>query len=195
MDSLLENILSLLENDPRPTGEFARAIGIPPSSVSDWRAKKSRSYTKYLPKIANYFSVSIDMLFNGYASAYSEDTLQPCKLPIISHIPQFGAPVTADNITGFDFAHLRFPNEYFFFRPHNAEDTLYTIHRQNYADDGDTVLIRGEDAPLICSYNTHSENVILTPNNTDAPPMCFTEGQSREIIIGAVTEIRKKLKF
>ncbi len=194
MEALLENILSLLKKDGRPTGDFTRALGLPASAVSDWRAKKSRSYTKYLPLIANYFGITVDMLINGYAEIYTACTDSPGKLPIVSRIPESGAPVTADNIEGFDFACLRFSHEYFFFRPRDEENTLYLIHRQNYADDGDTVLIRSNGTSLICAYNTHASNIIYTPNNSEIPPMCFSEALSRQITVGTVTEIRKKIK-
>ena len=35
-------------------------LGLTAQAVTDWRAGRSKSYTKYLPQIAAYFGVSIE---------------------------------------------------------------------------------------------------------------------------------------
>lgn len=194
MDKTLETILYLIDTDERPQVNLAQYLNIPKSSISDWRSGKSCSYRKFIAQIALYYAVSADALIFGYAKNYTEYSPEftPGKIPVISRLFDSGPAVTADNLLSFDFACYRFTNEFFGFL---CEDSrcLYVIHRQNYADDGETVLIR-KNGGIICTYSTHAENVILTPVNDPSSPMCFSEDYAREMIVGAVTEIRRKLK-
>lgn len=193
MDKTLETLLALIDSDPRPQASLSEHLGIPPSSVSDWRSQKSRSYMKYLRGIADHFSVSVDMLVNGYAREYlaTSSTTPPGKFPVIRSLNESAPLISADNIVGFEYACYRFINEFFGFES-ECTNELYVIHRQNYADDGDVILIR-QNGGTVCNYSTHGENVILTPVDDPSSPMCFSQEEVRDVTVGAVTEIRRKL--
>ena len=188
MDKILQKVLEYLKKDSRKQGEFLDYLGLSSSAVSDWKSGKSSSYLKYLPLIADYFSVTVDMMINGYGDSFT-DAPAPSKIPVIKMLPDDGPCVNADNIEGYDCAFVRFSNEYFFF---NDEQALYLIHRQNYADDGDSVLVR-HNGGFIGAYRTSGELVVFVPDGK-GEILPVSEDRASKFISGVVTEIRRKLK-
>ena len=61
MDTL-HKILQLLEKSNVSDSEFAKVLKIYPSAISEWKKGKTKSYLKYIDKIADYFGVSTDYL-------------------------------------------------------------------------------------------------------------------------------------
>ena len=62
MDVMLQRVLELVGEHHGSGQDLVRAIGCRKNAVTDWRAGRSKSYTKYAPQIADYFSVSLDWL-------------------------------------------------------------------------------------------------------------------------------------
>lgn len=58
---------------------FAAAIGVSPKTVSVWRTGRGKSYTKYLPQIAEALYTSVEYLLTGKQSSppSEEDGLPP----------------------------------------------------------------------------------------------------------------------
>lgn len=73
MDILLQNILKAKDFKGITDRRFVIDLEIPSSSVSEWKSGKSKSYTRYLPKIADYLEVSVDTLLGNEKSSSSED--------------------------------------------------------------------------------------------------------------------------
>ncbi|MDP4117651.1 MAG: helix-turn-helix transcriptional regulator [Bacillota bacterium] len=61
MDTI-DRIFDLLDKSGVEQKEFAEAIGTTPNKVSEWKARKTKSYNKYLHKIASFFNVDINYL-------------------------------------------------------------------------------------------------------------------------------------
>ena len=57
-----EHIKELMSSEKRTQTEFATAIGVGQSSVSDWLNSKSEPSVENLWKICDYFDISIDYL-------------------------------------------------------------------------------------------------------------------------------------
>ena len=55
-------ILNLMQKNNCDNLTLANALGLNRQVVTDWKAKRSKSYNKYLPQIADYFGVSVDYL-------------------------------------------------------------------------------------------------------------------------------------
>lgn len=62
MDILLSRTLDLISNKHGASKELANFLGIHPSVITDWKAERNKSYTKYAPQIAEYYGVSLDWL-------------------------------------------------------------------------------------------------------------------------------------
>lgn len=72
----LDKIIELLAAQNRQQKELTDYLGVEKSTFSAWKNGKSASYKKYLPEIANFFSITVDELVgnavdrNGLDEAY-----------------------------------------------------------------------------------------------------------------------------
>lgn len=57
-----DRIQKLLSDRNIEQQEFANAIGVRKQAISEWKKGVTKSYTKYIDKIADYFNVSTDYL-------------------------------------------------------------------------------------------------------------------------------------
>lgn len=62
---ILNRIIELLNSNNRQQKELTDYLGVDKSIFSAWKSGKSNSYKKYLPEIAEFFSISVDKLVNG----------------------------------------------------------------------------------------------------------------------------------
>ena len=58
----LDKILSLLSEKGIQQKTFAENIGVTKHTITDWKNGRSKSYMKYIDKIADFFDVSADYL-------------------------------------------------------------------------------------------------------------------------------------
>lgn len=58
----LDKILSLLTEKGIQQKTFAENIGVTKHTITDWKNGRSKSYMKYIDKIADFFDVSVDYL-------------------------------------------------------------------------------------------------------------------------------------
>ncbi len=61
MDTL-DKIINLLKQQGRTQKELTDYIGVSKGTFTDWKSGKTVSYNRYLPKIAEFFDVSVDYL-------------------------------------------------------------------------------------------------------------------------------------
>lgn len=61
----VEIIVHLIEKRGITEKKFLSDLDFNRTLLSDWKSGKSKSYTKYLQKIADYFNVSTDYLLTG----------------------------------------------------------------------------------------------------------------------------------
>lgn len=64
MDTL-SIIVKLMEDHGCDNLQLASALGLNRQLITDWKAKRSKSYTKYLPQIADFFGVTVDYLLGN----------------------------------------------------------------------------------------------------------------------------------
>ena len=62
-----DRLFELADKQFKEQKEFAAAIGVTPSIISEWRRGKSASYQKRLPEIAQALGTTVDYLVNGEA--------------------------------------------------------------------------------------------------------------------------------
>ena len=62
MDIMLQRILELIGEKHGAGQELVRALGLSKNTVTEWKSGRAKSYSKYAPQIADYFSVSLDWL-------------------------------------------------------------------------------------------------------------------------------------
>ena len=66
---IVDRIFELVEKQFKEQRDFAAAIGVGQSTVSEWRNRKSTSYSKRLPQIAALLGTSAEYLLTGQESA------------------------------------------------------------------------------------------------------------------------------
>ena len=64
MDTV-DRIFDLVDQQYKEQRDFARAIGVTPSMVSEWRRRKSASFHKRLPQIAATLGTTAEYLLTG----------------------------------------------------------------------------------------------------------------------------------
>ena len=65
-----ERIFTLLAESGMEQKDFAAKVGIIPQTVTDWKNRKSKSYTKYLPQIADALNTTTEYLLTGKGPKY-----------------------------------------------------------------------------------------------------------------------------
>lgn len=217
-DPVLENILALIGEKSGAKTQFTRSLGFCASTIGDWKSGKSKSYTKHLPKIADYFGVSVDTLLGkAPAAPRAGIQLQPPHarnvfaagelhyIPVIGHIRAGYPIVAAENIEAYEIADVKSPEEYFYLRVEGdsmvgagiSDGSLVLVRRQNYAEQGQIVacLVDGESATLK-RYKRKRNTVLLMPENIGYEPIvlpveAFENGEAA--ILGVAVEVKKKL--
>ena len=64
MDTV-DRIFEILDRLPMEQREFAKLVGISDDTASDWRRRRSASYTKRLAKISEVLGTSVEYLLTG----------------------------------------------------------------------------------------------------------------------------------
>ncbi len=61
--NILNNILNYLESSGKSQKDLADQLKISKNCVTEWKSGRSRSYMKYVPQIAEFLGVTVDMLY------------------------------------------------------------------------------------------------------------------------------------
>lgn len=82
MDAV-SRMFDLIDSKYKEQREFAGDIGVTASVVSQWRRRKSSSYTKYLPQIVEALETTTEYLLTGEGKRQKQDTseLEPILFP------------------------------------------------------------------------------------------------------------------
>lgn len=59
---VLNNIILLLKEQDKKQIDLTNFLGLSKNIFSEWKSERSTSYMKHLPKIADFFGVSVDYL-------------------------------------------------------------------------------------------------------------------------------------
>lgn len=65
MDIYFDRIKPLFDGSGKTDADLEREIGIGAKKISQWNIGYTKSYTKFIPKIASYFHVSTDYLLGN----------------------------------------------------------------------------------------------------------------------------------
>ena len=65
MSTTVDRLFQLLDERGMEQKELAMRIGTSDKTVSAWRTGRSKSYTKFLPTLANILNTSVEFLANG----------------------------------------------------------------------------------------------------------------------------------
>nr|WP_326189898.1 S24 family peptidase [uncultured Oscillibacter sp.] len=197
--------------------QFASILGTTDKTVSAWRTGRSKSYTKYLPQIADALGTTTEYLLTGNGPkqkrAVSEsDTALPKgteridlgtfhRIPILGRISA-GLPLYAEqHIEGYTLTDLNGGAEYFALRVSgdsmNAariqDGDILIVRRQEEVENGEVavVMVGDEDATVKRFYATGS-TVTLMPQSTNPThqPQIYDTTTTPIRVIGKVVEVK-----
>ena len=70
---VLNNIISLLKDQNKKQIDLTNFLGLSKNIFSEWKSERSTSYMRHLPKIAEFFNVSVDCLLGKETPATKND--------------------------------------------------------------------------------------------------------------------------
>ena len=62
---IVDRLFELIDSQYKEQKDFAVAIGVHPTRISEWRKRKSQSYQKRLPQIASVLGTTTEYLLTG----------------------------------------------------------------------------------------------------------------------------------
>lgn len=209
---VFDNIMRLMKKQNKKQKELTDYLGVTKNVFTDWKAGRLKSYQKYLPKIAEFFGVSVD-----YLLGLSVPDIDPTNVPDesktgIRTIPVLGevaAGIPIDMVTNIeDYEQIstdEFPanGEYYALKikgdsmdPVIPNGSTVIFRRQDYVDNGSIAIvcvngfeatckkvIRRQDGILLKSLNPTMEPLFFSNSDIEAEPIT---------IIGKVIEVRKR---
>ncbi len=189
--------------------QVAKATGIAPSTLSDWKNGRSTPKADKLARIADFFSVSLDELLGTEEGArHSADSYRALRasrmVPVIGVIRAGSPIVTDETLLGMEFADVDDVEEYFYLEVCGdsmkncgiVNGTYVLFRKQQYAQNGDIVacLVDGDSA-TVKRFEKKNHRIILSPENDAYSPILLTPedfetGRSR--ILGVAVEAKTK---
>lgn len=206
------NYEKLLKMKNSTSYKVAKATGIAPSTLSDWKKGRSVPKTDKMKLIAEYFGVDIDTLVGSEVDLgeafIADDEREGIKMiPIIGEIRAGQPIITNETLLGFESADIGRGDErdYFYLTVIGdsmkdcgmVEGSLVLFRKQQYAEEGNIVacLVGGECA-TVKRFHTEKRRIYLLPENDEYEPIVLTpedfeSGSAR--ILGVAIEM--KIKF
>lgn len=212
-----ERIFDLVDAKYKEQRDFAKAIGVSASVVSQWRMGITKSYTRRLPQIAEALGTTTEYLLTGNGpkqkrAVSDSGTALPNgaehldlgtfhRIPILGRISA-GLPLYAEqHIEGYTLTDLNGGAEYFALRVSgdsmNAariqDGDILIVRRQDEVENGEVavVMVGDEDATVKRFYATGS-TITLMPQSTnpDHQPQIYDTAMTSIRVIGKVVEVK-----
>lgn len=198
-----ERISALMEDRGTTNKELADYIQTRPQTITDWKKGKTQSYTKFYPKIAAYFGVSVDYLAGGsqFSEAEPLPTVNTYQIPVFESVSAGFGAYADDRICGYMplfitsdaearetiCVRVRGSSMY----PRIEDGALIQVHKQDYADNGQIVvmLIDGEEAVVKRYFCDTARAVVrLESYNPEYPPRVFRGAEIERLKILGVAK-------
>lgn len=72
-NNIIQNIIKLLKEQNKTQKNLTDYLGITQNAFTDWKSGRIKSYNKHLPKIAEFFDVTVDYLLGKENENKSDD--------------------------------------------------------------------------------------------------------------------------
>lgn len=195
---------------------LADAVGIKEDTVSNWFRRKSASYSKYLPQIAEALGTTTEYLLTGTGpkqkrAVSDSDTALPTgaehldlgtfhRIPILGRISA-GLPLYAEqHIEGYTVTDLNGQAEYFALIVHgdsmNAlgiqDGYRIIVRRQDEVENGEVAVVMvGDEDATVKRFYASGDTVTLVPQSTNPEhrPQIYDTTKTRIRVIGRVVKV------
>ena len=197
-----DNIQYYMDINKIERREFAKALGVPYSSLTDWINGNTYPRIDKIQRMADYFHIEKSDLVEPRNSSKKTESI---RIPVLGRIAA-GIPLEMiEDIVDWEEADAETAKQGEIFalqikgnsmEPRIVDGDVVILHRQEDAESGDIVIatVNGDEAT--CKrLRKYKDGIELIPNNPAYAPMFFT---NQEIInkpvniIGKVIELRGK---
>lgn len=197
-----DNIQYYMDINKIERREFAKALGVPYSSLTDWINGNTYPRIDKIQRMADYFHIEKSDLVEPRNSSKKTESI---RIPVLGRIAA-GIPlemiedivdweeVDAETAKQGDIFALKIEGHSM--EPRILDGDVVIIRKQDDAESGDTVIVsvNGDDAT--CKrLRKFKDGIELVPNNPAYAPMFFSNQEivSKPVrIIGKVIELRGK---
>ena len=205
MDSI-ERIFSLLDEAGMEQKQFAMLLGTTDKTVSAWRRGRSKSYSKYITKIAEILDTTSEYLLTGTGPKTKKGPASAGKwIPVLGDVAA-GVPIEAiENVVDYEEidAALAATGEFFGLRikgssmePRMQEGDVVIVRKQDDAETGQIAVISvNGDSATVKKIKKLPDGLQLIPTNPSHDPLYYTAAEVESLpvrIIGRVVELRMK---
>ena len=174
--------------------EVADQIGITQNAYSYWESGKVRIDNKSLEKLAEFFDVSVDELFD-----ISDNSRKIAEIPVYDNLPTNHAITTttllipSNSAKSMYFGLIARGNAMY---PEIKDGDLLILKKQNNFDENDKTYAFsiGNEVPILRRVNFMGDRVKLTPINPEYCPRFYSreEFDINARAYGKVLEIRRE---
>lgn len=126
MDTI-DRIFDLQRRSGMSQQEFAVAVGVAEYTVSDWKNRRSGSYSRYLIKIAQALNTSVDFLVSGEKTDTLHTQSNETKLENVTYITTSDNIYVVNNLLSVGFKILQVTKELCFSENEVGSDALYHL--------------------------------------------------------------------
>ncbi len=189
---------ALLKSHNTSAYRVARATGISPTTLADWKSGRSTPKADKLARIADHFGISLDEMLGR------ESPLRTASVPIVGEIRAGQPIITEETLLGYEQASVSAAEaeEHFFLRIRGdsmrnigmVEGALVLFRKQQYAEEGAVVAcLVGGDSATVKRFHREGQRIFLLPENEAYSPIelstvDFETGEAR--ILGVAREIK-----
>lgn len=203
---IVDRLFELVDEKFNEQQEFAAVLGVNPNLPSRWRNRKSTSYQRRLPQIAEILGTTTEYLLTGAGAKTKAAPKGGNWIPVLGDVAA-GIPMEAvENVVDYEEIPqaMAATGEYFGLRikgssmePRIREGDVVIVRKQNDADTGDTavVLVNGDSATVKRIKKEPDGSLWLLPNNPAYDPVHYSASEMASLpvtIIGKVVELRGK---
>lgn len=217
---IVDRLFELVDEKFKEQKSFAAAIGVSDDTASNWRRRKSASFSKYLPQIAETLGTTTEYLLTGngpkHKRAVSEsDTALPKgaqhidlgtfrRIPILGRISA-GLPLYAEqHIEGYTVTDLNGQAEYFALIVHgdsmNAlginDGYRIIVRRQDEVENGQVAVVMvGDEDATVKRFYASGGTITLMPQSTNPEhqPQIYDPAKTPVMVIGRVVRVEHDL--
>ena len=213
---IVDRLFELVDEKYREQKDFAAVLGIDPNLPSRWRNRKSLSYQRRLPQIAEVLGTTTEYLLTGTGpkqkrAVSDSDTALPTgaehldlgtfhRIPILGRISA-GLPLYAEqHIEGYTVTDLNGQAEYFALIVHgdsmNAlgiqDGYRIIVRRQEEVENGEVAVVMvGDEDATVKRFYASGDSVTLVPQSTNPEhrPQIYDTTKTRIRVIGRVVKV------
>lgn len=199
-------MFELVDNQFAEQRDFAVAIDIRPSVVSQWRMGRTKSYNKHLTRIAETLNTTTEYLLTGTGPKTKKAPASAGKwIPVLGDVAA-GVPIEAIvDIVDYEEidAAMAASGEFFGLRikgssmePRMQEGDVVIVRKQDDAETGQIAVVTvNGDSATVKKIKKLPDGLQLIPTNPAHDPLYYTAAEVESLpvrIIGRVVELRMK---